>query len=130
MSLQDIEFVTKTQLGCKNAEAEFEDELTKLMPFLRLCTVIIRSREFAEDLAQELWRRHGVSSIIRSRIQSQGLLFTILRNEYFPTGPLLRQSLGIRIGEHHSRAGREQEWQLNFRYGLCDAWLNHAQREA
>jgi len=77
MSLQDIEFVTKTQLGCKNAEAEFEDELTKLMPFLR---VFARSLSAAANLPRiwprKLWRRHAVSSIIRSRIQSQAWLFT------------------------------------------------------
>ena len=85
MSLQDVESVTETQLGCKNAEAEFEDELTKLMPFLRFFAQSLSgNREFAEDLAQEALTKAWRSR--RSFDQGSNLkawLCTILRNEYY-----------------------------------------------
>lgn len=84
-SLQDIESVTKTRLGNKNAEVEFEDELPKLMPFLRVFAQSLSgNRELAEDLAQE-----ALTKAWRSRrsfapgTNLKAWLCTILRNVYF-----------------------------------------------
>jgi RNA polymerase sigma-70 factor (ECF subfamily) len=83
--LQDIESVTKTQLGYENFEVEFEDELIILMPFLRFFAQSLSgNREFAEDLAQETLAKAWRSR--RSFDQGSNLkawLCTILRNEYY-----------------------------------------------
>jgi RNA polymerase sigma-70 factor (ECF subfamily) len=83
--LQDSETDTKTQLGYKNIEVEFEDELTKLMPFLRFFAQSLSgNREFAEDLAQEALAKAWRSR--RSFDRGSNLkawVCTILRNEYF-----------------------------------------------
>jgi len=85
VSSQDIESVTKTQLGNKNAEVEFQDELAKLMPFLRaFAQSLSGEREFAEDLAQETLAKAWRSRLSFDRgTNLKAWLCTILRNEYF-----------------------------------------------
>ncbi len=110
-SSQDIESVTKTQLGNKNAEVEFADELAKLMPFLRaFAQSLSGNRELAEDLAQEALARAWRSR--RSFAPGTNLkawLCTILRNGFYsyrrrswrqvPWNPELASSIPAPDGE-------------------------------
>src|SRR5437870_1413263 len=82
MGLQEFKPVTKTPPG--DEDAEFETNLTELMPFLRAFALSLsRKRDLAEDLAQitlsKAWQAR------RSFVQGTNLkawVFTILRHEY------------------------------------------------
>jgi RNA polymerase sigma-70 factor (ECF subfamily) len=95
MGLQEFKSATKTLPG--DEDAEFETNLTELMPFLRaLAFSLSRKRELAEDLAQvaltKAWQAR------RSFIPGTNLkawVFTILRHEYC---------------SHNRRAWRQMPW--------------------